>query len=130
MNFGFLAMFLGVTVFNYSANAQVFFGKEWFGKAYLGCVVWSIFGLWMFAHRHIKHIWLLKGGKDVAIETYTNFGLTYNRHKIMPVACLDGNRVFFSQKMNLFQLEYSYKSTFANLIKRRSFFYRPEHIEN
>lgn len=84
----------------------MFFGKEWFGKAYLGSVVWSIGALWMFSHRHIKHIWLLKGGKEVAIETYTNFGLTHNRHKIMPVACLDGNRVFFTQKMNLFQLEY------------------------
>jgi hypothetical protein len=32
--------------------------------------------------------------------------------------------------MNLYQLEYSYKSSWANLTKRRSFFYRPEYISN
>jgi hypothetical protein len=35
-----------------------------------------------------------------------------------------------ASSMNLYQLEYSYKSSWANLTKRRSFFYRPEHISN
>ena len=96
MNVAFLMMFFGATAYNYVANSQVFFGKEWFGKAYLGMVVWSVFGLWVFAHRQIRCMWLLKGGKEVAIETYTNFGLTYNRPRILPVACLDGNRVFLT----------------------------------
>lgn len=85
MNIGFLMMFAGATIYNYRANAQVFFGKEWFGKAYLYSVCFTIFGLWVFSHRHIRNIWLLKGGKEVAIETYTNFGFTYNRSRILPV---------------------------------------------
>lgn len=32
--------------------------------------------------------------------------------------------------MNIYQLEYSYKSSWANLTKRRSFFYRPEFISD
>lgn len=130
MNFGFLALFAGATLYNYKANSQVFFGEGWFGKAYLGITVYSIFALWLFSNKHIRCIWLLKGGKEVAIETYTNFGLTYNRPRRLPVACLEGNRLFLTKSINLYQLEYSYKSTFANLTKRRSYFYRPEHIED
>ena len=128
MNITFLALFFGATAYNFVANSQVFFGKEWFGKAYLGMVAWSLFGLWVFSHRHIKNLWLLKGGKEIAIETYTNFGLTYNRPKVLPVACFEGNRVFVTQSLNLFQLEYAYKSSWAKITKRRSFFYRPEEI--
>ena len=128
MNIAFLALFFGATAYNFVANSQVFFGKEWFGKAYLGMVAWSLFGLWVFSHRHIKNFWLLKGGKEVAIETYTNFGLTHNRPKVLPVACFEGNRVFVTQSLNLFQLEYAYKSSWAKITKRRSFFYRPEEI--
>lgn len=54
MNFGFLALFAGATMYNYVQNSQVFFGAEWFGKAYLLTVGWSIFGLWVFSHRHIR----------------------------------------------------------------------------
>lgn len=129
-NLIFLGMFYGASLYNYVVNSQVFFGKEWFGKAYLGMVTFSIFGLWSFSHRQIKAIHLLKGGKEVSIETFTNFGLTYNRPKVLPVQCLEGNRVFLASSMNLYQLEYSYKSSWANLTKRRSFFYRPEYISN
>jgi hypothetical protein len=102
MNIAFLALFFGATAYNYVANSQVFFGSEWFGKAYLGSLMWSLFALWVFSHRHIKNVWLLKGGKEVAVETYTNFGLTHNRPRILPVSSLDGNRVVLTKSLNLF----------------------------
>ena len=45
---------------------------------------------------------LLKGGKEVSIETYTNFGLTYSRPKTLQVHQFEGNRLFLTQKLNLF----------------------------
>lgn len=54
INFAFLGLFAGATFYNYVQNSQVFFGKEWLGKMYLGSVCWSIFGLWVFSHRHIR----------------------------------------------------------------------------
>jgi TMEM70/TMEM186/TMEM223 protein family len=97
MNITFLALFFGFTFYNFKMNAQVFFGKEWFAKGYLGFLMYSIFGLWVFSHKHIKSISLLKGGKEVSIETYSNFGLTYSRPKILPVSCLEGNRLFLTK---------------------------------
>ncbi len=90
----------------------------------------SIFALYIFSHKHIKSVSLLKGGKEVAIETYTNFGLTYSRPKILPVSSLEGNRIFLTKKLNLFQLEYTLSSAWAGITKRRSFFYRPEFVSN
>jgi hypothetical protein len=75
-------------------------------------------------------MWLLKGGKEVAIETYTNFGLIYNRPKVLPVTCFEGNRIFATKSLNLYHLEYAYKSNIAGITKRRSFFYRPEFISD
>lgn len=102
LNFAFLALFCGFSAYNYVMNAQVFFGKEWLGKAYLGANFFGLVGLWCFSHRQIRSLYLLKGGKTVAIETYTNFGLTYNRHKELPVSCFEGNRIFGSKAMNLY----------------------------
>jgi len=61
-NLVLLGLFYGASVYNYVMNSQVFFGKEWIGKAYLGMVTFSIFGLWSFSHKQIKSVHLLKGG--------------------------------------------------------------------
>lgn len=127
-NFVFLAGFLGLTVHNYVSNSAVFFEKKWFGKLYLGLILSGIAVWWLFSNRHIRCLYLLKGGTDVGIETYSNFGLTRNRLRILPISSLEGNRLFMSHRLNIYQLEYSYKSIIASLTKRRSFFYRPEFI--
>ena len=103
----------------------------------------GIVGLWSFSNRQIRSLYLLSkkaaaqlhpNAPDlpqmVGIETYTNFGLTYNRLKTLPVNQFKGNRVFGAPSMNLYQLEYAYESKWAGITKRRSFFYRPEKIEN
>ena len=85
MNFTILSCFFGVTLHNYVKNPQVFFGQEWLGKAYLSAMAGGIVGLWVFGNRQIRCLYLLKGGEKVGIETYSNFGLTYNRLRIIPV---------------------------------------------
>lgn len=105
--------------------------------------IFGIAGLWVFSNRQIRCLYLLskKGAAElhpnapklpqmIGLETYTNFGLTYNRLKTLPVEQLKGNRMFGTPAMNLFQLEYAYESKWAGITKRRSFFYRPEKIEN
>lgn len=62
-NFAFMFGFTAFTFNNYKNNTQVFFGKEWLGKLYLGLLVWGIVSTWFFAHKHINNIWLLKCGK-------------------------------------------------------------------
>ena len=130
LNVAFLLGFLGYTMYNYVARPQVFFDQHWIGKLYVGGQVVMLFGLWVFSHRQIRQIWLLKGGKEVAIETYSNFGLTHNRARILPVSYLQGNRAVMGRSMNLFQLEYTYKAPFSKLSRTKSFFYRPEKIFN
>jgi hypothetical protein len=85
----------------------------------------GIWGIFIFGNRHIKNFYLLSNGKEVAIETYANFGLSMNKEKVMPVSYLKGNRVFFSRKLNVFQLEYTKTGKWK---KYRSLFYRPEFI--
>lgn len=98
----FIISFFSYSFYMYKANTQVFFGQAWLGKLYVGSLALSIVGLWLFANKHINNIWLLKGGKEVSIETYTNFGLTYARPKTLQVHQFEGNRLFLTQKLNLF----------------------------
>ena len=53
-----------------------------------------------------------------------------NRLRVIPVKELRGSRLFGPYSMNLYQLEYNFKSNITGKTKHRSFFYRPEHIEN
>jgi len=96
MNAAFLIFFFGTSLYNYVNNSQVFFGKEWFGKLYLGVCGLAIIGVYTFANRHIRCLYLLKSGNEVGIETFSNFGLTYNRLRVMPTSMLEGNRLFMS----------------------------------
>ena len=64
------------------------------------------------------------------IQTYSNYGLTYNRPRVLDITQLQGNRLFGSYKMNVYQLEYTCKSAYTKLTRRKSFFYRPEFISN
>lgn len=73
---------------------------------------------------------MLKGQKELGIFTYSNFGLSYNRMRVVPVNQLKGSRLFWSKEMNVYQLEYNFQGRMTNLVKKRSYFYRPEHIVN
>ena len=73
---------------------------------------------------------MLRGGESVGVETYSNYGMTLNRLRVIPVKELRGSRLFGPYSMNLYQLEYNFKSNVTGKTKHRSFFYRPEHIEN
>ena len=128
MNVAILFLFLGATLYSYVYNAQVFFGKEWLANLYMFAIQGGIVGLYIFSNRHIRQLHLLKGGQSVSITTYSNFGFTHNRPRILDISQLQGNRLFGSQKMNVYQLEYSYKSSYAKLTRHKSFFYRPEYI--
>ena len=130
MNVGALSLFLGVTLYNYVKNPQVFFGKKWLANTYLFLIVGGLLGTWVFGNRQIRSLYLLRGGETVGIETYSNFGLTYNRLREVPVKDLQGNRLFGTKAMNLYQLEYTHKSTITGKVRSRSFFYRPEYIED
>ena len=46
----------------------------------------------------------------------------------MDINQLQGNRLLGSSSLRLYQLEYKYVSSYANITKKRSFFYRPEFI--
>ena len=66
----------------------------------------------------------------MGIVPYSNFGLTYNRMRIVPVEQFRGSRQVWKKTMNIYQLEYNFKGALTGITKRRSYFYRPEHIEN
>eukprot|EP00347_Sterkiella_histriomuscorum_P008981 403342985 len=99
--------------------------SERLGKVYLGLIFGGLTGLLFFGNRHIKSLYLDLGGKNVIIETHTFFGMVQGRDKVIPVKQLQGNRLFWSPKMNLYQLEYLKPGKWT---KKRSFFYRPEYI--
>ena len=128
INVAVLFLFFGITLYNYVNNAQVFFGQEWLANLYMFAIQGGIIGLYIFSNRHIRQLHLLKGGQSVSITTYSNFGFTHNRPRILDISQLKGNRLFGSHKMNVYQLEYSYESAYAKLTRHRSFFYRPEYI--
>lgn len=86
MNVIVLLLFLGVTLWNYVNNAQVFFGKEWIANLYLFAIQGSLLGLYFFSNRHIRSLHLLKGGQSIEIRTYSNFGFTHNRVRTMDVS--------------------------------------------
>lgn len=130
INIAVLFLFLGVTLYHYVHSPQVFFGKAWLANLYLFAIQGGIVGLYLFSNRHIRSLHLLKGGQSVEIKTFSNFGLTHNRARILDVSQLQGNRLFGPSSMRLFQLEYKYESSYSGITRRRSFFYRPEFIAN
>ena len=129
INVAFLALFLATSVFTYKRNKEVFINDR-FAKFYLGSLMVSLGTLYFFANKHIQAVYLLKGQQHVGIYTYSNFGLSLNRMIKVPVAQLSGTRLFWTKEMNIFQLEYTFPGKVTQLTKQRSFFYRPEHIEN
>ena len=124
MNAAFLFLFLGVSIRNYKTN-QAVFGSERLGKLYLALLFSSLVGLLLFGNRHIKSLYLDLNGKDVVVQTHTFFSLLEGRERVIPVRNLKGNRVFWSPKLNVYQLEYIKQGKWE---KRRSLFYRPEYI--
>jgi hypothetical protein len=50
--------------------------------------------------------------------------------KILPIDSLKGTRLFWSKEANIYQLEYTFGGRMTKLPKKRSYFYRPEHIAN
>lgn len=76
MNLVFLILFFGISMRNFYTNTAIF-GTERLGKLYLSIIGLSIFGMFLFGNRHIKNLYLLKNGKEVVIETYSNFGLSF-----------------------------------------------------
>lgn len=102
INIAILFLFLGVTLWNYVKNSQVFFGKEWLANIYLFAIQGAIVGLYVFSNRHIRSLHLLKGGQNVEITTYSNFGLTVNRKKTLDISQLLGNRLFGPSSMRVY----------------------------
>lgn len=102
INLAVLVAFAAITQYNYVMNAQVFFSQELFAKVYQGTILSGIIGIWIFSNRHLRSIHLLQGGKEVAVQTYSNFGLTHNRVRIIPVSQLEGNRQIGPKKMSLY----------------------------
>ena len=88
MNVAILMIFFGVTLYNYVDNAQVFFNKEWLANVYMFAIQGGIIGLYIFSNRHIRSLHLLKGGQSVSITTYSNFGMTFNRPRILDITQL------------------------------------------
>lgn len=84
LNVVFLLLFLGTTIFTYKKNSVVFWNDK-FAKLYLGVVISSILGLYIFANKHIQTVYLLKGQQNIGIYTYSNFGFSYNRMRTIPV---------------------------------------------
>ena len=124
MNAGFLMLFLGFSIRNYYVNQAVFI-TERFGKLYISAIAVSLIALLFFSNRHIKNLYLDPNGKEVLIETYTLFGLMQPREKVFKIKNFQGNRIFFTPKLNVYQLEYLKEGKWK---KRRSLFYRPEYI--
>jgi hypothetical protein len=92
----------------------------------MGIFTGGILGMLLFSNRHIKNLYVLQCGKNIEIETYSNFGLTYNRHRKISIDTLIGNRLFSSREMNLYQLEYKQEGTWGPRgFRNKSFFYRP-----
>lgn len=48
----------------------------------------------------------------------------------IPIHQIKGSRLFWSQGMNIYYLEYNFKGRITQNVKQRSFFYRPENITN
>jgi hypothetical protein len=125
-NMLFVSLFFGISVYNSKKHPELFFNSRLLAKLYLGCFTGAILLMYMFSNRHIKNLYLLKCGKKIEIETYSNFGLTYNRMRQVPIESLQGNRLFSTKSMNLYQLEYTAESSWGPRITRhKSFFYRP-----
>ena len=97
---------------------------------YLGLISAGILGMWIFANKQVQALYLLRDTKKIGIMTYTNFGMTYNRMQEVPIDQIKGTRLFWSQSMNIYQLEYRFLGKYTGLTKGRSFFYRPQHITN
>ena len=129
MNVTFLLLFLGVSYYNYK-NFDAVFWNQRFAKLYIGLIASGIIGTYLFANKHIQALYLLKGQKEIGIVTYSNFGMSYNRVRKVPIDQLKGNRLFWTESMNLYYLEYNFRGRMTNLVKQRSFFYRPEFITN
>jgi hypothetical protein len=58
--------------------------------------------MYAFSNRHIRNLYLMECGKQIAVETYSNFGLTYNRLRMIPIEQLTGNRLFLKREMNVY----------------------------
>jgi len=74
MNVAFLAAFFAFSLYNYYTNDIIFINSA-ISKLYLGTISLGLVGLWLFGNRHIKNFYVLKGGKEVLIETYNYYGL-------------------------------------------------------
>ena len=129
INMAFLFLFLATSVFTYKFNEAVFWNQR-FAKFYLGVIITSILGIWVFANKHVQCIYLLNGQKNIGVLTYSNFGLTINKMQELPIESLKGTRLFWTKEMNIYQLEYNFKGRLTQLTKQRSLFYRPEFISN
>ena len=75
MNIIFLALFFGFSFRNYKYNPAVFMGER-MGQIYLSLIAMGILGMLIFGNRHIRSFYLLPNGREIIIETYSNFGLT------------------------------------------------------
>ena len=100
-NVAILLFFFGSSFLTYKFNTAVFW-NDTFAKIYLGIVFSGLLGLWIFAHKHIQRLYLLKGQKEIGIMTYTNFGMSINRLIKIPVDKLEGTRLFWTRDMNVF----------------------------
>ena len=125
VNVAAVMLFFGVSLYAYMEKPDIYFNQDWVANTYLNTIQLGMLGAWLFSNRHIRSIHLLKGGKQVAITTYSNFGFTLNKARIIDISTLQGNRAVGSAKLNLYQLEYEAKGYFTGLTKHRSFFYRP-----
>ena len=85
LNVAVVMLFFGVTLYYYVYAPQVFFGKEWLANLYLFAIQGGLMGLYAFSNRHIRSLHLLKGGQSVSITTFSNFGLTFNRARVMDI---------------------------------------------
>ena len=102
MNIAFFSIFFSISLYHTYYTPEVFFNKSWVSKLYMGALTGAFMTMYAFSNRHIRNLYLMKGGKQIAVETYSNFGLTYNCLRLIPIEQLTGNRLFMKREMNVY----------------------------
>ena len=101
--------------------------SERVGKLYISVIVAGLLGLSKFGKRHIRNLYLDPSGKEIMVETYRGLGLLdHSKERVISIKNLKGNRIFLNPRFNIYQLEYIKDN--GKWTKKRSLFYRPEHI--
>jgi hypothetical protein len=84
MNVVFLGLFLIMSYNNYKRNKHIFVSNT-IGKVYIAAISIGLLSLYFFGNRHIRSLYLLPNGKEVAISTYKYLGFYSGKEKIYSI---------------------------------------------